>query len=237
MELIYVASIYHLPKYFLNHILNHYTIQGVDKFVFAVNCKNAWNELYNASNNYNIELHKETKSWWVNNDSDFKNKIRKTLNNTDWIIPADLDEFHFHQDFKSLKNLANNIKDYDGIYSTLVDKITIDGTIPSELLPNVPLSIQFPKTSFIGKNIMTHSSNKILMCRPHIPIYGGHHYISNNYKIFSPNGTTFHYKWFGNVLERQKERMNEHLKQKSGWHIETQKLLNYLEETNGRLNI
>lgn len=233
--IVYITSVYSLPKNLLGHVLNHYTAQGVDKFVFAVSCKDAWNEIKAASKTHNIELHEETRPWWVNTDSDFKNEIRQTLSPDDWIVPADLDEFHFHRKFTSLKSLAESAQEYDGVCSVLIDRITEDGSIPSEILPDVPLTLQFPRRSTISRDTIKCCVSKVCLLRQHIPIVSGHHYLPTEYKRFPTNATTFHYKWFGNVREKEVAKMNEYLKRNEPWHVEMARLIDYLDKNNGKL--
>lgn len=242
--IVYVTGVQSLPKHFLGNVLAHYTAQGIDKFVFFVyggrdNTK-TWNELENECEFHNVELYEEHRHWNVALDSELKNELRKKLSPTDWIVPADFDEFHFHPDFDTFKLLAEAMDKEEAMYvsTLLIDRITEDGSIPMELFPSIPLVEQFPRSKPISKEVMGCYTKKVCMSKASLPILPGHHvmfYLHDKHKAFSNPAQTYHFKWFGNLREKEQIKIDMYKAQNAPWFKEQVKLFEYLDNNGGKL--
>lgn len=239
--IVYVTSITEFPKNLLSHILTYYTARGVDKFIFGVYSgnPNTWKELEEAAKTYPIEIHEASGVWSTGEDSNFKNQIRMKLSPADWIIPADTDEFHTHPDYDTFPLLADAMEEEKADYTItwLIDRITEDGTIPSELLPIIPLTEQFPRTKLISKEIMKCYTGKTIMLRPRLEIYPGHHFLPpyKRYKAFSKNALTHHFKWYGNIREKEEVKIALYKSFDLPWYQEQLRLFEHLDKNEGRL--
>lgn len=240
--IIYVSSVIEFPKYLLNHILDYYSIRGINKFCFTVyGGKNApaWKELKEASSNYNIQFDTNILEWTPYNDSEYKNIIRRTMNPEDFLLPADNDEFHWHPQYSTFTEMAEALKNEncDYIKTTLVDRIKLDGSIPHEILPNVPLFEQFPLSKNISGDIMKAYLVKMIMTRPYVEICPGHHILEchKKFKKLDVDAQTYHYKWFGDIREKETKKINMYKSLGLPWWEEQERLFNYLDTNNNSL--
>lgn len=238
--IVYMSSVSEFPKNLLNHILQYYTSKGVDKFYFTVyggEGMSAWHELEFAAQSYNIEFHANDYPWSTSNDSDYKNVIRQTLSPDDWIIPADIDEFHWHPTFDNFKDLGRNMGNFDFVRTTLVDRVTVDGHIPEGIEADVPLMEQFPINKFITRDIMGAYTTKMIMSRPNVVIGPGHHYLHMHRKLrrFKEDAVTFHFKWFGNIRNKERLKIQMYKNADTHWYVEQERLFKHLDQHSERL--
>jgi hypothetical protein len=240
--IVYVASVTGLPENLLPHILRHYQGLGVGKFIFGVyggRLSAAWKELEEAGEwGYLIELHEIFDLWNPCIDGDFKNRIRIGLSVSDWILPADVDEFHIHLGYNTFLELAKVMEEdkADYVVSWLEDRIKEDGSIPVGILRNVPLLEQFPRKALISKEIMNCYTGKTIMLRPQVPISPGHHLRNyfQSYRAFGVEAVTYHFKWYGNLREREEIKADLYKRQNQPWYKEQLKLFQYLDVNGGR---
>lgn len=239
--IVYVSSVSEFPKNFLEHILSYYTSKGVDKFFFTVYSgkgSNAWKELEEAKKRYNVEFYSNHQNWSPYCDAQFKNFIRFTLEKTDFLIPADTDEFHYHPNFPSFPFLAAEMdkEGADYVKTELIDRITEDGSIPSEI-QTTPLTEQFPRTCFISKNIMKCYTVKMAMTRATVDIWSGHHILEahKNLKPLSTEAKTDHYKWFGDVIAKETKKIMMYKSLNVEWYHEQERLYEHLASNGGKL--
>ena len=105
-----ICNVYKSVNDLLPHFFSHYYSYGVKNFIFGVwnGDKNpVWNQISTLSPYIDIDV-KIFKSYDEDIDGtkegETTNMLRiKSL--TDWIIPTDLDEFHFPGDFSSFDKL------------------------------------------------------------------------------------------------------------------------------------
>jgi hypothetical protein len=236
-----IGNIYKNVKNLLPHFLNHYSDWGVDKFCFGVyngKLNPVWNEILDIGKGLNIELFKSgDEELNINIEEQFKNQIRLTLQPNDWFIPIDLDEFHTVEGYTNFQQLQQECESENAIYilSHLCDRITENGIIPMEINPNISIWEQFPKSCNITETIVQAWTQKICMAKQSVYISGGHHRVDDTCKQFSKQAITYHFKWFGPLYEKEQEKLFTYTNQKRPWVSEQLKLLEFLNEHNGRL--
>lgn len=224
----------------LPHFLRHYTERGVRRFILGVRRGSdnpAW-QYIQSLNNPNIVLEKtELPPHAINGivDSKFINDIK--TREADWYIPADLDEFHAVADltFPQLEQVcAQDGADY--VASTMRDCVAANGDIPARILAEPDIFEQFPIVSDITAAVMGGCVKKVCFAHPNVDVGPGHHFVLDKSKkpLTSP-GLTFHFKWFGDLLIRERQKYEARTHQNSEWHKQQQRLFEHLDANNGKL--
>jgi hypothetical protein len=239
-----ICHIYGDVENLLPHYLKHYSNWKVDKIIFGVYRgpdNPSWSRIQSLGAKYPIELYSRGEDKLnVELEGDFKNEIRKTLGPDDWYIPTDLDEFHrVPPYFKSVYDLieAMKVEGADFVKSEFVDCIREDGTIPMTIDPDKPIWEQFPKRCHISYSIVNACCEKIVLARSHVETFGGHHLPLKEelHKKFSKRGHTFHFKWFGPIYAKEKEKLETYTAQGRRWLNEQKNLLEWLDTHDGKL--
>lgn len=175
-------------------------------------------------------------------EGEFKNALRLMLKPTDWYIPVDLDEFHIVKGYDNVYKLAEalNAEGAEYVASGFVDRITEDGSIPLTIDPDIPILTQFPRSCRISDTIVNAWCDKVSLAKPHVLAMGGHHAPGGpggqtKYKKFSVMGQTYHFKWFGPLYEKEKEKFQTYTSQGRVWVREQALLLEWLDAHNGKL--
>ena len=127
------------------------------------------------------------------------NWLRKKIPKYDWYVIADVDEFVFSE-----KRLIDVIQrtSCDNIRGYLVDRHTNDLSLPQTL--DEDIWKQFPVETTFTKD---HGvwDQKVIAAVNILEIKIGHHYCDSN--NFDENKLPIHhFKWWGNVINRLKER-------------------------------
>jgi hypothetical protein len=234
----------------LSHFINHYSLLKVTNFIFGVkNGKNnpAWNYIVEYSKS-KTNIHVDLKEYFTDNysingiaDSFFINHTKNILKT--WYIPADLDEFHNIDNipFTSLKEICSS-GNHKYVRSQLIDRISNDGNIPQTIDQDNNIFLQFPLEKPITQNISGGCIDKICFLHPDVDVGAGHHNLTDDSKkLYSQHqypiiGKTYHFKWFGDVIQREEKKMiarqkNNYIK----WSNQQIKLLTYLNEHNYNL--
>jgi hypothetical protein len=241
---IVICSIYGDVENLLPHFLKHYRNWGVDKFAFSVYrgpANPSWNRIQSIGANYPIDLYaRGGEQLDVGLEGNFKNEIRQTLGPDDWYVPTDLDEFHRVPPW--LKNVNDLLKvmneeGADYVQSGFVDCIRPDGTVPMTIDPNISIWEQFPHRCHISDDIVKAWCEKVAIAKSKVDIFGGHHEPigPSRYKKFHKRGHTFHFKWFGPLYEKEKEKYKTYTAQGRKWVGEQKNLLDWLDTHDGKL--
>jgi len=226
------CNIFDKAKDLLPHYFNHYSNMGINKFFFGIygeENSHLWDEVRKFGSGLDISIYKmESIDGFVTKDAEFKTKIGKSFDG--WIIPTDLDEFHTVQGYATFQQLQQKCEEenVDYISSTFVDHIRQDNTIPRNIEENISIWKQFPKTALITQNILEGCCKKICMVKSGIELFAGHHILNPNYKKLSIEAETHHFKWWGNLKEREQKKLNIYTKYGLLWKTENEKLINYL---------
>jgi hypothetical protein len=242
--MVVICNIYKSVNDLLPHFLDHYFSYGVSQFSFGIHggqSNPVWNEIHTRLP-ISISLFKS-----YDGDIDGRregeglNMLRINAPSP-WVIPADLDEFHIPP-FLNFKRLIEECeKEHaDYVSSTLIDRISEDGTIPPSISSD-PINKQFPQHVDITGKILGASKVKICLSRQKFPINNGHHYLGEGSQSgiegtnpFSSEAVTNHYKWFGDLYAKELEKFKSYKSKGLSYHSENQKLMEYLTKHGGKL--
>ena len=238
-----ICHIYHTVENLLPHFYKHYSERGIDRFCFGVydGKKNpVWNTIEKMGKGLNVELHHYGDGGIdAAIEGNFKEKIRNTLAPNEWFIPADLDEFHTVDGYNTFQQLQEDCEaeDADHVMSRFCDHTTEDGSLLPKLDPNVPIWNQMSRTCNLSEQVLKACCTKFCMVKQNVRVEGGHHGIvdKDHHKRFSKWGVTHHFKWFGNLYEREKHKLSVHIQKGCVWRAEHIRLLAYLNAHGGKL--
>lgn len=212
-----ICNIYKDVDDLLPHFLKHYMGYGIRNFLFGIhemNPKIIENVRKFTPDGITIQTVESYKGQICGTkEGESFNRLR-LLSNSSWIIPADLDEFHLPCEFNSFNDLASacQMENANYVKSILNDCITPDGSIPHHILPDIPIKIQFPNNVDLTKNLLRACNSKICLALKTTSLTEGNHSSGNgripdnSIKPFSKISKTLHYKWFGNLKEKEEEK-------------------------------
>lgn len=225
----------------LPHFLKHYRMLEVNRFVFGIRrgrSNPAWSYISGLGAN-DIEMRETNPDPnSINGDVDslFMNGIKDELG--DWYVPADLDEFHAIEggiSFLEARRLCEE-QGADFVNSRMVDRIAPGGAIPSSIKPTPDIHEQFPERKSITGDIMGGCTSKVCLAHSRVSLDSGHHKVVA--EGFSPakfGGKTMHFKWFGDVVEREKIKYETRKRLNSLYKGEQEALFAHLVAFGGKL--
>lgn len=177
---------------------------------------------------------------WVRTqlESQNKNELRAMigLRQTDWYVPADLDEFI---DFElPLRDTIAQLQkgNYGYAMGELVDRVSSDGTL-SEYDPSKSLWEQYPLKEHITRDIMKSNHRKVVLARGHLAVSSGHHMIvDESHKKFPQELAINHFAWRAGRREALKRRFDNYCR--LGIVSDSlNRMLEHLVTNNGKLSI
>lgn len=226
----------------LPHFLQHYNKFGVDEFILGIwqGEKNLiWNEICDKYGNFRIHL---VKSYDVQLDGveewHFWERCRETLiPEKEWYLVTDLDEFYNFSDYKNVYSLIEDMEKEGAVYSSndLVDRTTLDGTIPLSIDPLIPIWEQFPKNTDITGRLLGGCPVKVILAKQHVATHAGHHDVDPIHIQFSKKGIVFHYKWFGELLKKEEIKYEHYKSLGYAYCRENLNLINIIKSNGGKL--
>lgn len=182
----------------------------------------------------------QTNARWRNSPIEAINKdelrLKLRLNQSDWYIPADLDEFvSFYPVEKALAVEALTAvmteRNYQYSSGKFIDKVSATGEL-TVFDPKQSLQSQYPQTTHITRDIMKLDDKKVVLCRGSRAVSSGHHRIvDGTLKEWPELFTIDHYAWrstrltmldqrYANyppgVLHEPLERLKTHLNSNQG---------------------
>jgi hypothetical protein len=224
----------------LPHFFSHYMGLGVDTFNFAVNrgTKNpCWNEILSLSpTNITVNLI-QSKSDDMNaflEGEELNVLIDQFVADDGWVIPTDFDEFHVLPEgvksFQEMQSICES-KNNKIVFCNLIDRITKDGHIPPTISLTPSIFDQFPQDCFVTRDLMKSCATKICFAHKSIRLDIGHHWpkdLSQYDSRYIPMGKTYHFKWFGKLLEREVYKLESYAKSGYKFTDENNILIDYL---------
>lgn len=247
--MILICNIYRDIDNLLSHFLKHYHNLGIVDFYFGIHggeSNPVWNRI-ETFNKWNLRI-KKWKSYdgQINGykEGDSERFLKSQVSENDWYIPTDLDEFHSIGEYKKFGDLIESCKNEnaDFVYADIIDRITKDGSIPLIVDPHVDIFRQFPIRSRITKPLLDAWDGKVILAKQSVELYDGHHYPKGfenpetfTLKEFSKKFEIDHFKWFGNLRQKEEEKLESYKNVGLGYYLENQKLLDYLIKHNNRL--
>lgn len=238
--MIVLCNIYKPDVDLVPHFMSHYISHGIRRFAFAI---------YDGENNpiwkyferyFNVEviLHPflYEGGFDVDKDTALINELRlKYSQPNEFIIPTDLDEFHVFPQVRDFTILQKMVEDEgaDFVFGILKDRITKDGSFPMNIDPHTSIWEQFPKTCYVTHTIQKSGCNKVIMAKQNLEIISGHHTAFS--KRFSKYGACFHFKWFGPIYEKEKQKLIQYRDVKGyHWASEWQNLISHFDANDGK---
>ncbi len=206
----------------LPFFLEHYKKIGVTEFhCLRPYCSIASSLLFSKE----IKLH-----YFDPNDGDsffqslfinFQKIIDSQINNQEWYLISDLDEFH-EFGFIELNNIGTA---FNCVMGKWVDRVAADGKIP-ELRYDIPLNEQFPLISHITAKVLNGGAFKVMALRGHHQLQGGNHHVVSDHMQYPKYGYVYHYKWHQGIFDR----INRRMKNKHYYLRESEDFLKYWEK-------
>jgi hypothetical protein len=225
----------------LHHFYKHYTEWGVSRFywgVYSGRDNPHWDLLADCSKAYDAVLIPWMDGVFENNkDLAFFNHVRQQLGPDDWYVPHDTDEFVVVPGYRNLNDVvaACAKESASWVTSELVDRITMNGTIPPALTMEPSIWQQFPRIGTVTKRIQQSWTVKVALARSDIAVTSGHHKIVGSAIPFKKTAQTHHFKWYGNLYEREAQKLLGYVQQKKPWITEIARLLTYMNLNDGRV--
>jgi hypothetical protein len=238
--MIVLCNIYKPDIDLVPHFLEHYSRYGIRRFAIGI-CDGKSNPMWDYLDRFkDLEIIKHPFQYGggfdVPKDTQVSNDLRLAyVGETEWYLPTDLDEFHYFPGVKTFQEVQEmaTAADTDYVEGHFTDRITIDGTFPLHIDPNVSIWHQFPKSCYVTKTIMGSGCDKIIMARQPKEIITGHHVCRG--KRFSKRGATFHFKWWGNLYRKEQKKLLQYRDvKKYHFHLEWVRLLKHLDENGGK---
>jgi hypothetical protein len=227
-----ICSIYNRTELF-PHFINYYTGMGITQFIFGV-----WNGKNNSSWDYlstfgtNVILEEGTSDIRTSiNDATLQNQLRqKYVDKGEWFSIADLDEFHALHPYTRFSDIAKDAQKQNAeiVMSEFVDRIALNGVLP-ETITTASLWEQFPVSAPVTRDIVHGVCQKVMLMRGDIEICCGHHPFDETRRKFSKVGQTYHFKWWGNLLEQSTARWHQYEAMNIPWYNESQVLAEHLQ--------
>lgn len=226
---------------YIPHYLNHYNEQEIEKHILMLHSKKAVDEDYfrDKYSADNVTLFFTYGEWNCVVMQNEKHSLLKKLDIgiDDWIVNSDIDE-HAEPKHCSLRSKISQMtaNGENCCVGRMVDRITENGSF-SKILPDIPLSEQFPLSANIGRRLLRCQTRKLPISRGDITILGGnHHVIPDHEKKAVYNDeilTVNHYKWTARIKDKLEERVRTH---KAFYHWrESARFLDYLDK-GGNIN-
>lgn len=238
----------------VRRFVEHYRFFGVDEFLVCINEKEGCDDsVERVFLDQGIAVTRKWKgpySEYVR--LDIQNELVSALNDQDWVVNADIDEFHrFPSDLNDIINLCE-YKGFEWARGGLIDRFTKDGVIPI-LQEDVSLFEQFPVEGCIhqlkpGSKLRTRVTGfsgkifqpKIVFNKKKHETGNGNHFIGSfrkPKKLFK-RGYPYripvdHFKWHGDVLNNviniQSDDLNADVPDVSGKDF----IINHINENCG----
>lgn len=126
----------------------------------------------------------------------------------DPVIFADLDEFYEFPEPLPVLIAAMQRRRFDLVYGSFLDRVTVDGSIPTGPLADeidslAALNSAFPVGCLLTRNITKVCDRKVMLTTAGIKVSAGHHGVNQSGVRAAPAwGTVHHFKWRGDVIER-----------------------------------
>jgi len=198
----------------LKHFIQHYKSIKT-KIIFCCSKENTKFIEYCENNNLICKKFNNfiKNSTYGQQDANRINIVKNEYNK--WYIPVDLDEFiEIPKEFNSIYDLRQlcilNEKKY--AMGALVDRFVEKNKIKEKINSDELIEKQFPYKEKFTSKIMKGYATKVVLCSPDLNIAHGHHFVEkdkelklclNKQNLINVN----HYKWFGDIMNLEKEKM------------------------------
>lgn len=164
---------------------------------------------------------------------------------SDWIVWADMDEFHHFPRKLPLFVAELALNGSDAVVGYLVDRLTMSGELVP-IKPNVNIGAQFPMQCRITSSLLKGSTQKTILTRGTSMVDGGHHAVPPR-QYFDERGCGHlipawatqrprqyreqvyiaHYKWSLGVQAYARARADQFKQFGIDWWVESDRLANF----------
>lgn len=219
----------------LYHFLNFYCLHGVDEFyvILQSHCskKKRLAEVKEILKGFHI---KEKFTWngEYNSPELYKYMLLAIngMNKTDWMILADIDEFHNFPTPAADLLRECDAREMNCIKGQILDRIAEDGELRT-IEKHISIDQQFPYGADITKELAKGNTDKIAALKPPLITGPGHHHIIKKKwraKYWGQVIDTHHFKWDSLVFNRMKSRHRYYRERKIDWYDESERVYHYL---------
>lgn len=242
-----ICNIYKDIDNLLPHFLEHYYKLGVLDFYFGIHSgenNSVWDRI-DSFNKWGLRIKK-----WKTYDGPicgnwegwYQEFLRQQVQDG-WVITTDLDEFHNISGYKTYQELIDYCikNDFTWAVGRTIDRTTKDGSIPLAVNPNIPISEQFPVRCRITKPLLDAWDVKMVLSRQDVTFHYGHHWVrepgpgKDDPHMLPTILETNHFKWFGNLRQKEKEKLEAYKKFNLPYYQENERLLNHLRNHDNKL--
>lgn len=244
---------------FLEPFLRYYTKLGVDKIYLILHQRYKIGignplveEVYKIADKYSAIVCGWSGEFSEDKKIEEETKVKeKHCSEFDWIMYADLDEFHYF--FPSLKKQIKHCEknSIESIEGRLLDRFSEDGKLPP-YCNYKSLEEQYPYGGYITRHLLAAWDKKIMVARAYRKIAGGHHiffrpgnqevrgYRTEHYfselEDFSTDNRIHHFKWEYDLLEKMNNRSQPTEQSLEAWGKESREFLRHYRKY-GKINI
>ena len=217
------------------HFLKHYREMGIKQFVFAV--KKELDGVDNRDTMRDSILAMSQDDIWVTSINEIGDSGHAYINvlarqlHTDWILPADLDEFQWYPQSLSAVVKSLNDSNRNCVVGYLIDRVTADGSFP-KALPNDNILETFPRAVKFSEKVMKQNCRKVMLARPTVKFNGGEHSAEGEMPA-EFTGTVWHIKWFGDVIGKLNAMLKWRHDHRYPWAAESSRALVHIQENHG----
>lgn len=223
----------------LPHFVHHYAQQGVTEFHCCLYSQKLDHFVRKTAQDagVNLTIHPNTEVFdhIGRHDAKLHNRVRtESIADGGWYVIADLDEFH-RVGIRTLAQTAT-MAEHEGaqvVMGRLIDRVTKLGALP-EAIDSRPIDDQFPYTAWLTSKVTRGNDAKILLARKEVPIVSGHHSPPDGFdSVWRIRGQAHHFKWWGDLIDRYRQRRDEMEVHQTPEVLESERLLEYLDKHNG----
>ncbi len=221
--------------------LDYYSNLGVSRILLSVHLRDEWSDgflerISKTIKDHPAEIAQIYQGVSIDNRSRYINVTREHCNKDDWVIIADLDEFHeFSMPLPDVVSLCES-QNYDYVTGQFLDRVGFDGKL-IEYTGNIWDC--FPIGMRLTRKILDDDAPKVVLARAEIGIKEGHHYALDGMRYPGNEcaAIVHHFKWDASVLVRANHMYKVLADAGNDWCIEYLKLLAYFEKNNGHICI
>ncbi len=230
----------------LPHFLKYYKSKGISLFIFCVfngESNPVWNRIVEICKEYGVDYRLELSynSETINSSKAKEGYYRvshKYLEKFEWSVVTDLDEFHDLEGFSNFQEMVKLCEEegVDHIKSVMVDMVKDDYSIPLTIEKNIDIFEQFKLKIHLSPIIKPKACRfKVSLIRyPKLADEAGHH-LCRIGKFLSKPGITYHFKWFGNIIDKEMEKYIGH--KDHSWSYEFKTMADFIQKNNMSLKI
>lgn len=157
---------------------------------------------------------------------------------TDWIVWADIDEFHaFPEPLDSL--IPRWTADGSSIVrGRMIDRVASDGSLPP-FDPDRSIFEQYPRRARVTELLVRGDVNKVVCSRADIRIrFGNHGPVEGQLVNWARDEVLVdHFKWDAGVVGRLQPRLTKEWAARCWWWTESRRVVDHINTNGGRLDI